>query len=244
MCSSDLLDRVMSARKFPEDARSRDLLHAPRANLLHPARLLPGATEAAVRLEAAVRAGRRVAIYGDYDADGLCAAALIARLLRLFGATPRVFIPHRMDDGYGLHAEALRQLKAEGIDAVITVDCGVRSFAEAEAAAEVGLRLAITDHHRVDRDASGAVRLPRAEAVAHPSLGGCPFEAISGSVVAFKVASRLIRLRGGERPPEVLRRWAAEVALPLAALGLVPDVMPLVDENRVLVANEIGRAHV
>jgi single-stranded-DNA-specific exonuclease len=106
---------------------------------------------------------------------------------------------------------------------------------------EVGLRLAITDHHRVERDASGIARLPRAEAVAHPALGGCPFESISGSVVAFKVATRLIGLRGGARPPEVLRRWAGEVALPLAALGLVPDVMPLLDENRVLVANALER---
>jgi single-stranded-DNA-specific exonuclease len=213
----------------------------PPLSLLREPASLPGADAAAAALDAWLKAGLRVAVYGDYDADGLCAAALVARLLRLFGASPRVFIPHRMDDGYGLHADALRQLRADGVDAVVTVDCGIRSFAEAEVAAEIGLRLVITDHHRVDRDASGAVRVPRAEAVAHPSLGGCPFEAISGSVVAFKVASRLIRLRGGERPPDLLRRWAAEVALPLAALGLVPDVMPLVDENRVLVANAIER---
>ena len=237
-----LRERVLRGRGLVGE-RDRALFASPLPplSLLREPASLPGADAAAAALDGWLKSGLRIAVYGDYDADGLCAAALVARLLRLFGATPRVFIPHRMDDGYGLHADALRQLKAEGIDAVITVDCGIRSFAEAEVAAEIGLRLVITDHHRVDRDASGAVRLPRSEAVAHPSLGGCPFESISGSVVAFKVASRLIRLRGGERPPEVLRRWAADVALPLAALGLVPDVMPLVDENRVFVAHALER---
>jgi single-stranded-DNA-specific exonuclease len=237
-----LRDRVLRGRGLVGE-RDRVLFASPlpALSLLREPASLPGADAVAGVLDAWLREGLRIAVYGDYDADGLCAAALIARLLRQFGAQPSIFIPHRMDDGYGLHADALRQLRQQGIDAVITVDCGIRSFAEAEVAAEVGLRLAITDHHRVDRDDSGAVRLPRAEAVAHPSLGGCPFESISGSVVAFKVASRLIRLRGGERPPEVLRRWAAEVALPLAAMGLVPDVMPLLDENRVFVANALAR---
>jgi single-stranded-DNA-specific exonuclease len=237
-----LRDRVLRARGLTGE-RDRALFASalPPLSLLREPASLPGADAVAATLDAWLREGLRIAVYGDYDADGLCAAALTARLLRLFGAAPRIFIPHRMDHGYGLHADALRQLRGEGVDAVITVDCGIRSFAEAEVAAEVGLRLAITDHHRVDRDASGAVRLPRAEGVAHPSLGGCPWESISGSVVAFKVASRLIRLRGGERPPEVLRRWASEVALPLAALGLVPDVMPLLDENRVLVAHALER---
>jgi single-stranded-DNA-specific exonuclease len=237
-----LRDRVLRGRGLVGE-RDQALFASPLPplSLLREPASLPGADAVAATLDVWLREGLRIAVYGDYDADGLCAAALVARLLRQFGAHPSIFIPHRMDDGYGLHADALRQLRQQGIDAVITVDCGIRSFAEAEVAAEVGLRLAITDHHRVDRDESGAVRLPRAEAVAHPSLGGCPFEAISGSVVAFKVASRLIRLRGGERPPEILRRWAAEVALPLAALGLVPDVMPLLDENRVLVANALAR---
>lgn len=237
-----LRERVLARRGFM-GARERQVFAGPLPPLalLHAPGTLPGAQAVAEALDAWLRDGLRIAIYGDYDADGLCAAALLSRLLRRFGAEPRVFIPHRMDDGYGLHAEALRQLHAEGVQAVVTVDCGIRSFQEAEVAAEIGLRLAITDHHRVDRDASGAVRLPRAQAVAHPSLGGCPFEPISGSVVAFKVASRLIRLRGGDRPPEVLRRWAAEVGVPLAAIGLVPDVMPLVDENRVLVAHAIER---
>ena len=235
-----LRDRVLKGRGLVgERERALFATPLPALSLLREPASLPGADAVAAALDTWLREGLRIAVYGDYDADGLCAAALMARLLRQLGGQPSIFIPHRMDDGYGLHAEALRQLRQQGIDAVITVDCGIRSFEEAEVAHEVGLRLAITDHHRVDRDASGAVRTPRAEAVAHPALGGCPFESISGSVVAFKVASRLIRRRGGERPPEVLRRWAAEVALPLAALGLVPDVMPLLDENRVLVANAL-----
>jgi len=215
--------------------------HLPPLSLLNPPATLPGADAAAEALDDWIKQGLSIAIYGDYDADGICAAAIVSRLLGLFDAKSRVFIPHRIDEGYGLHAEALKQLQAEGVQAVITVDCGIRSFAEAEVAAQLGLRLIITDHHRVDRAEDGSVRLPKAQAVAHPSLGGCPFEMISGSVVAFKVAKRLVRLRGGERPPELLRNWVVDTAMPLAAIGLVADVMPLLDENRVLVANTVQR---
>lgn len=213
----------------------------PPMSLLREPASLPGADAAAAALDDWLKQGLRIAIYGDYDADGLCAAAIMSRLLRLFDATPRVFIPHRVDEGYGVHADALRQLQAEGVQAVITVDCGIRSFKEAALAKELGLRMVITDHHRVERGADGAPVVPQADAVAHPSLGGCPFEHISGSVVAFKVAKRLIRRRGGDRPPERLRNWVVDIALPLAAMGLVPDVMPLLDENRVLVAQAVKR---
>ncbi len=237
-----LRERILRRRGI-QGERERQLFAgpSPALGLLHDPGTLPGADAVASVLARWIEQGRRIAVYGDYDADGLCAAALLARAIRLFGAEPRVFIPHRIDDGYGLGTAALEELHRDGVQAVVTVDCGIRSFEEAGRAAELGLELAITDHHAPRRDATGRVELPQAVAVAHPSLGGCPFEAISGSVVALKVAKRLIRIRSGDRPPEGLRRWMVEVGVPLAALGLVPDVMPLVDENRVLVAQALPR---
>lgn len=237
-----LRERILRRRGITSP-RDRELFASPmpRLALLHGPGTLPGADAVAGVLDRWIQQGRRIAVYGDYDADGLTAASLLARAMRLFGASPRVFIPHRIDDGYGLNAEALGALQQEGVQAVVTVDCGIRSFAEAERAAELGLELAITDHHAPRRDAQGRVELPRSVAIAHPALGGCPFEAISGSVVALKVAKRLIRLRAGDRPPDPVLRWMAEVGVSLAALGLVPDVMPLLDENRVLVAQALPR---
>ena len=237
-----LRERILHRRGIAS-ARERELFAGPmpRLALLHDPGTLPGADAVAGTLDRWIREGARVAVYGDYDADGLCAASIVARAMRLFGAKPRVFIPHRIDDGYGLGVDALEQLHREGVQAVITVDCGIRSFVEARRAAELGLQLAITDHHAPRRGADGRVELPEAVAIAHPALGGCPFEAISGSVVAMKVAKRLVRLRAGDRPPDALLRWMAEVGVSLAALGLVPDVMPLVDENRVLVAQALPR---
>ena len=240
--AGSLRDRVLARRGLTGD-RDRQLFAGPTPplSLLREPASLPGADAVAAALDAWLKDGLSIAVYGDYDADGICAAAIVARVLRLFGGNPRTFVPHRVDEGYGLHADALRELHAQGVRAVVTVDCGISSFAEAEVAEQLGLRLAITDHHRPTFDDAGVARTPRAEAVAHPSLGGCPFEAISGSVVALKVAKRLIRLRVGERPPALILQWVADVGVPLAAMGLVPDVMPLLDENRVLVANALRR---
>ena len=237
-----LRDRVL-ARRGLTGPRDRELFAGPLPplTLLREPGSLPGADQVAEALDGWLKEGLPIAVYGDYDADGVCAAAIVARVLRLFGGTPRTFVPHRVDEGYGLHAEALRELHGQGVRAVVTVDCGISSFAEAQVAAGLGLRLAITDHHRPTFDGAGAPRLPVAQAVAHPSIGPCPFEQISGSVVALKVAKRLIRLRTGERPPQALLQWVTDVAVPLAAMGLVPDVMPLLDENRVLVAHALRR---
>jgi single-stranded-DNA-specific exonuclease len=240
--TGSLRERILLRRGIASD-RERELFAGPmpRLALLHDPGTLPGADAVAEVLDDWIRRGLRVAVYGDYDADGLTAASIVARVLRLFGAAPRVFIPHRIDDGYGLNAQALEELHRDGVQAVVTVDCGIRSFPEARRAAELGLQLVITDHHAPWRGAEGRVELPQAAAIAHPALGGCPFETISGSVVALKVARRLIRRRAGDRPPDALLRWVAEVGVSLAALGLVPDVMPLLDENRVLVAQAIPR---
>ncbi len=115
---------------------------------------LPGAVTAAQLLHEAVRAGRRITVYGDYDADGVTATAILLLCLKLLGAKADFYIPNRMNEGYGLNHDALRTIAAQGGDVVVTVDCGITSVAEAETARELGLTLIITDHHRPQADES------------------------------------------------------------------------------------------
>ena len=233
----------MAARDYPSDPRGRDILHAPRLGLLHLPRTLPGATEVAARLEAAVRAGHRVAIYGDYDADGITATAVLWRAIRAArpDADLRWYVPDRMEEGYGLNAAALEQLAADGVRTVVTVDCGASAVEPAARARELGLELLVTDYHHVPpgREAPAA-------AIAHPALPGreaAPYADLCGAAVAFKVASEFARAWcGGENVAAVLRE-ALAACLPLVAVASVADVVPLLDENRVFVSQGLRRIH-
>src|SRR5262249_22154075 len=141
--------------------------------------------DAAARLLTAARQGRRICVYGDYDVDGLTGTALLSQALHLAGAHHvEVYVPHRLEEGYGLNATALRQIAQGGVSLVITVDCGIATVAEADEARRLGLELIITDHHEPKE------RLPDAPVLVHPRLpsGSYPFEQLSGAAVAFKVA--------------------------------------------------------
>ncbi len=171
-----------------------------------------------------------ITIYGDYDADGVAATAILVGLLRQLGGDCDWFIPDRITEGYGLNAEALEAVAARGTGLVITVDCGVSSPAEAELAKALGMKIVITDHHQF-----GEV-IPDCP-VLHPVLSGYPFEWLSGAGVASKLASELRRLSGDG--------GSDEEDLDLVALSTVADVMPLTGENRRLVReglNVIRRA--
>ena len=189
---------------------------------------LKGMEQAVERIHAAIRAGDPIAVYGDYDADGVTAAALLMQVLSALGAClrPYPYIPDRLEEGYGLNRPALDTLAQEGVRLVITVDCGIRSLDEAEHARACDLELIITDHH-----APGEA-LPDASAVINPKQLGCayPFKQLTGVGVAFKLAQALLRTAG--------RQVALDetALLDLVALGTVADVAPLVDENRALVA--------
>ncbi len=241
--SGSLLERVMAARDYPMDPRGREVLHAPRMGLLHLPRSLPGATEVAARLEDAVRAGRRVAIYGDYDADGITATAVLWRTIRAArpDADLRWYVPDRIEEGYGLNESALEALAADGVRTVVTVDCGASALEPSRRARELGLELLVTDHHHVPPG-----RAAEAAAIAHPALPGreaAPFADLCGAAVAFKVASEFARLWcGGENVAEVLRHALAS-CIPLVAVASVADVVPLVDENRVFVSRGLDRIH-
>lgn len=191
---------------------------------------LLGMTAAADRLEWAIRRGESIAVYGDYDADGVTAAALLVQVLSARGAQARGYIPNRFDEGYGLNNEALENLHAEGAGLVVTVDCGIRSLAEADFARQLGLDLIISDHHHP------AQELPQAVAIINPKQPNdlYPDKDLAGVGLAFKLAQAL--LRHGRKQEKSDASMLSELELlDLVALGTVADLAPLVGENRSLV---------
>ncbi len=235
------LARRLLRRRAGADERRRRILETPQLTDLHAPGSLPGARAAAEAILRACRDGRRIAVYGDYDVDGISATAILWHLLPSLRPEWRVetFLPHRVEHGYGLNIEALRELRGRGIDTVVTVDCGVTAVAEAEAAASFGLELIVTDHHAIEPGAATeSLRLPRAAAIAHPDLPGeaAPFRGLCGAAVAWKVACAVAAaFHGREQVPEPVRRRLVEL-LPLVALGTIADVMALEDENRIFAA--------
>lgn len=241
-----LVARVLAARGHADAASARAFCN-PRLTDLHDPSLLPGVDEAAGRLLGALRAGQRVAIYADYDVDGVCAAAILRHVCRAIEPASRVsaYIPHRVDEGYGLSSEALLGLRAEGVDLVVSVDCGITAVEPARAAREAGLRLIVTDHHEFAIGADGAPWLPDAEALVHPRLARAgakpyPFGELCGAGVAFKMAWRLATLARGQRVGDEMQRLLLDL-MALAALGTIADVVPLVGENRVIARHGLAR---
>ena len=188
----------------------------------HDPFLMSGMDQAVERLQAAVVSGENIVIYGDYDADGVTATALLVDVLRRIGASVGHYIPNRFKEGYGLNHDALTKIREWGGELVITVDCGVRAVDEVEHAVSLGLDMIVTDHHQP------GTCLPPALAVINPSQRGdsYPFKELAGVGVAYKLAQALLRRLGEREPIE---------SLDLVAIGTVADIVPLSGENRQLV---------
>jgi single-stranded-DNA-specific exonuclease len=214
----------------------RRFLHPELKSLLPPDQL-PGAVEAGHRLAHAARTGRHIVVYGDYDVDGVSATAILWHALKLVDANVDYYIPSRFDEGYGVNADALRAIRADGADLVVTVDCGITAYGEAELARDLGIELIITDHHEP------RASLPEADLIVHPTAGGraCPNPHLSGAGVAFKVAWALAAgVCGTGRVTPEFREFLLD-ATAFAALGSVADVVPLVGENRVIASFGLRR---
>jgi single-stranded-DNA-specific exonuclease len=181
--------------------------------------------EAVETITAAVEAGARICVHGDYDADGICATALAVLLLRELGADVAWHLPSRFEEGYGLNAGTLTRLAKEGFELVLTVDCGITAVAEVEHARSLGLEVVVTDHHRP------AESFPACPVVA-PLKGDYPFKGLCGTAVVWKLAQALLGL---DHP-------FLERHLDVVALATVADVVPLVDENRALAL--LGLRHI
>jgi len=218
------------------DPRDAAVFLDPKLSALRDPELLPGCQKAAERIHAAVAAKKRIVIYGDYDVDGMTGTAVLYLCLKLLGADVAYYIPHRIDEGYGLNREAIAACASEGAAMLITVDCGIASVEEADVARQLGLELIITDHHEP------AARLPDADAVVHPRLPGCdyPFGELSGSGVAMKLAWAICQQASQAKKVAPRMKDFLVQAVGLAALGTVADVVPLVDENRILVRHGLS----
>jgi single-stranded-DNA-specific exonuclease len=221
---------LLAARGITSAAEVKAFLAGTLADLRDP-ETLPGVPEAADRILAAARTGRPIVIYGDYDADGMCATAILAGCLEAIDARASWYVPDRFEEGYGLNATALEKLAADGAGLVVTVDCGIASVAEARRARELGLELIVTDHHTL------ADTLPEADVLVHPRLPGAgyPFGELCGAGVALKLAWAIAtRASNAKRVTPRLREMLLR-GIGLAALGTVADVVPLLDENRIFV---------
>lgn len=194
----------------------------------HDPYLLADMDKAVSRIEKALENKERIAIYGDYDVDGMTASVVLALWLKSKGAEPDIYIPGRSEEGYGLNCTALKELKSRGVGLVVTVDCGVTAFDEAKYAKELGLGLVITDHHECREE------LPDADAVVDPKRPDCnyPFESLAGVGVAFKLVCALER---DYLSDEILDKYCE-----LVAIGTVADVMQVVGENRDLIRRGMG----
>jgi len=195
---------------------------------------LKGLDKAVARLRRAIQHHEPVAVYGDYDVDGVTATALLTQALTALGADARPYIPDRVDEGYGLNKEALRKLKDMGVRLVVTVDCGIRSPVEVAFGNELGLDLIVTDHHSV------ADELPQALACINPKQNNCPYPSkeLAGVGLAFKLAQALLAVEQKMTGATPLRE---DDLFDLVALGTVADLAPLVNENRALVTRGLAR---
>ncbi len=218
-----ILRQILFNRGYADEAEARAYLNA-KADFDTDPFQMTGMREAIDRIRAAIQNHEPIAIYGDYDVDGVTSTALLVETLAYFDADVRGYIPNRFEEGYGLNNEAMDKLKADGVRLVITVDCGIRSPNEAAYAKNLGLDLIISDHHH---PAEG--ELPSAFAVINPKQPGdiYPDKDLAGVGIAYKIAEALLSLQPSA--------FTLDSLLDLVALGTVADLAPLSGENRILV---------
>ncbi|KYG31873.1 single-stranded-DNA-specific exonuclease RecJ [Alkalihalobacillus trypoxylicola] len=213
---SPLVAKLLINRGFTTAEQADQFLNKQKMNY-HDPYLLSGMSEAVSRIKQAIDSNERILIFGDYDADGVSSTAVMVYTFRMLGADFDYYIPNRFTEGYGPNEPALRKAKDEGFSLVVTVDTGIAAVHEADVAKELELDFIITDHHEAPPI------LPDAYAIINPKKPDCPypFKGLAGVGVAFKVAHALL----GRIPVE---------CLDIAVLGTIADLVPLVDENRLL----------
>ncbi|HEX5308190.1 MAG TPA: single-stranded-DNA-specific exonuclease RecJ [Solirubrobacteraceae bacterium] len=216
---SGAVAQTLIRRGYREPERAREFLAADER---HELERFPGLFDAAALLLRHVRASARITIHGDYDVDGVCATAVLARALRKLGGHCDWYLPDRAHDGYGLSEQTVRGLAERGTALLVTVDCGVTAVREVALARSLGIETIVSDHHRVRADGE----LPDG-ALVHPGVCGYPCPDLCATAVAHKLAQACLQLAG--RDPAEL-----DEDLDLVALATIADVVPLLGENRSL----------
>jgi single-stranded-DNA-specific exonuclease len=232
-----VLAQLLCARGITRAAEAHAFLNPEYAHL-HDPWLMRGMPEAVARLERAIAAEEPILLYGDYDVDGTTAVVLLKTAMEMLGAPSglvRFHVPHRLREGYGLQSSVLQAACAEGVRLVVTVDTGMRAFAEAETARRLGLDLIITDHHLPQMGDA----VPDALAVLNPNQPGCayPEKSLCGASLALKLAQALLeRCDRVRRDPARLREKILPSFLKMAAIATIADAVPLQGENRTIAA--------
>ncbi len=226
---SPILAQILINRGFDHPREAYEFLYAKKVS--HPPFDLIDMHKAVGRIRQAIKKNEPIAVYGDFDADGVTSTTLLVEALELMDANVRPYIPHRVDEGYGLNTPALLGLAKVGVKLVITVDCGIRSIDEIQDAQQAGLDIIVTDHHSLGSE------LPPAHAVINPKRGQYAEDMLAGVGVSFKLVQALIMAerKNGKRNNKN-GMISVERFLDLVAIGTVADLMPLNRmENRVLV---------
>jgi single-stranded-DNA-specific exonuclease len=206
------------------DVASARIFLQPRLTHLRDPFEIPNIKTAAERVLLAKERGEKVLVFGDYDVDGVTGTAILIQTLKFLGFSPTYYIPHRYDEGYSLSAAAIKKIAADGVNLIITVDCGISCVAEIALAKELGMEVVVTDHHNIPS------QLPVAAAIVNPKMlaDDHPSRNLAGAGVAFKFAWALLRQAGIKESAFIAS------LLDLAALGTIADVVPLAGENRII----------
>ena len=223
--SATTLARLLAIRGITDPGAAERFLN-PAFTHLHSPYLMSGMKAAVDRIDAAIERKEGILIYGDYDVDGTTAIVILKTAIELCGGTPDFHVPHRIKEGYDLRGDVIERAAAAGIRLVISVDAGIRAFAAAETARQLGIDLIVTDHHLPGPDGT-----PHALAVLNPNQPGCeyPCKALCGAGVAFKLAQALMDRRLPHRDQSVLLKSFSKIV----AIATIADCVPLTGENRV-----------
>ncbi|MDR3625543.1 MAG: DHH family phosphoesterase [Ignavibacteriaceae bacterium] len=219
---SEVLSSLLILRKIKNFNQAKAFFR-PTLDSLNDPFLMDGMEAATYRLIKALTENHLICIYGDYDVDGTCSTALLYLFLKELGANVEFYIPQRLTEGYGLSRVGIENVKSKGTSLLITVDCGITAIEETRYANELGINVIICDHHQPKDE------IPAALAVLDPLKPGCnyPFKYLSGAGVAFKLAQGVAERIG--------KRDLPLQYLDLVAMAGAADIVPLVDENRILV---------
>ena len=223
-----LLAQVLINRGITDEYAAGNFLRPKLTELIAPEQM-PGSKEAVSRIKQAIELKEKISVYGDYDVDGIASVTILVALLTMLGAEVDYYIPHRIDEGYGLNAEAIAELAKSGTRLLITVDCGINAVSSAELAGRLGLELIITDHHQP------GPQLPEAAAIVHTAMDpSYENQSSCGAMVAFKLAWAIANeFNSGLKLSPKLRDFMINATC-LAAMGTIADIMDLRGENRVL----------
>ncbi len=226
---SPVVAQILAARGI--DPKSVPLFLEAPLTALRPPEELHDVAAAACLIVKFIKDQKKICVFGDYDADGMTGTAILLRCFGLLGANAIYYVPNRLSDGYGLNCEAIDQLHHDGVALLVSVDCGISSVRQVAHAKSLGISVVITDHHSMSNE------LPPADAIVHPQHPANPysFTGLSGAGVAFKLAWAVCQQYSGTDRVSARLKSFLMSAVGLAAIGTIADVVPLLDENRVLV---------